>query len=130
MSKEIPKITDAEWIIMKLLWKKAPLTSSEIIKALKPVSKWNPKTIHTLISRLVEKKALRAQKDVSPFYLYYPLVNEDDCRKVETKSFLEKVYDGSFPLLVANFIKAEALTPQEINELRAILEDHQGDRGR
>lgn len=128
MTKEIPKISDAEWIIMKALWKKSPLTSSEIIKELKPISKWNPKTIHTLISRLVEKKALRAEKDVSPFYLYYPLVNEEECRKIETKSFLKKVYDGSFPLLVANFIKAEKLTPQEIEELRCILEEHQGDR--
>jgi BlaI family penicillinase repressor len=128
MAKEIPKISDAEWEIMKIIWKKSPLTSSEIIKELKPISKWKPKTIHTLISRLVEKKALRAEKGISPFYLYYPLVNQEECRKIETKSFLKKVYGGSFSLLVANFTKEQKLTPQEIEELKRILEERQDDR--
>jgi len=129
VSRKIPKISDAEWVIMKVLWKKSPLTSSDIIKELKPITTWNPKTIHTLISRLVEKKALGVEKDTAPFYLYYPLVSEEECRKIETKSFLKKVYDGSFPLLVANFVKEEKLTLQDIEELKRLLEENKNDRG-
>ena len=125
--KKGKKITDAELYIMKILWKKSPLPASQIIDELKEETQWNPKTIHTLISRLVAKSVIGVQKE-SPCKLYFPLVSEEYYRNVQTKSFLEKVYNGSFPLLIANFIKEEKLSDQEINELKTIL-DSQIDEG-
>lgn len=119
---EIPKISDSEWEVMKVLWKKSPLTSSEIIEILKGYISWNPKTIHTLISRLVNKNAIEVKKD-EPYYLYSPKISEEECRKVETKSFIKKVYDGSIHLLISNFIKDEKLSEQEIEELKHILDE-------
>ncbi|MCT8978432.1 BlaI/MecI/CopY family transcriptional regulator [Clostridium sp. CX1] len=118
--KELPKISDAEWQVMKVVWKKTPITSSEIIDGLKQDSLWSSKTIHTLISRLVKKEALGVEKN-SSHYLYYPLVSEEECKREETKSFLQKVYDGSINLLISNFIKEEKLTEEEIEELQSIL---------
>lgn len=122
MLSKTPKISDLEWEIMKVLWKKSPLTSSEIIEILKEYISWNPKTIHTLISRLVKKDAIEVKKD-TPFYLYYPKVSEEECRKTETKSFVKKVYNGSIHLLISNFIKNEKLSEEEIEELRKILDE-------
>ncbi|BAH07019.1 BlaI/MecI/CopY family transcriptional regulator [Clostridium kluyveri] len=122
MLSKTPKISDSEWEIMKVLWKKSPLTSSEIIEILKEYISWNPKTIHTLISRLVKKDAIEVKKD-TPFYLYYPKVSEEECRKTETKSFVKKVYNGSIHLLISNFIKNEKLSEEEIEELRKILDE-------
>jgi len=119
---KIPKISDSEWEVMKVLWKKSPLTSSQIIEILKEYSSWNPKTIHTLISRLVNKDAIRVKKG-GPFYLYSPNISEEECRKVETKSFIKKVYNGSINLLISNFIKDEKLSWKEIDELKQILDD-------
>ena len=118
---KIPKISDSEWEVMKVLWKKSPLTSSEIIGILKEYSSWNPKSIHTLISRLVDKDAIRVKKDES-FYLYSPNVSEEECRRVETKSFIKKVYDGSIHLLISSFVKDEKLSGKEIEELKQILD--------
>lgn len=120
--KIIPKISDAEWQVMKVLWKKAPLSSSQIIEVLKTNTTWSPKTVHTLIGRLVKKEALKVQKE-SPLNLYLPLITEAECRRRETRSFLQKVYDGSVHLLIANFIKEESLSPQEVQELKRILDD-------
>ena len=119
---KIPKISDSEREVMKVLWKKSPLTSSQIIEILKEYSSWNPKTIHTLISRLVNKDAIRVKKG-GPFYLYSPNISEEECRKVETKSFIKKVYSGSIKLLISNFIKDEKLSWKEIDELKQILDD-------
>lgn len=118
---KIPKISDSEWEVMKVLWKRSPLTSSEIIENLKERSSWSPKTIHTLISRLATKGAIYVKKD-EPFYLYSPNISEEECRKVETKSFIKKVYDGSIHLLVSSFIKDEKLSGKEIEELKQILD--------
>ncbi|APM39487.1 BlaI/MecI/CopY family transcriptional regulator [Clostridium kluyveri] len=122
MLRKTPKISDSEWEVMRVLWKKSPLTSSEIIEILKEYISWNPKTIHTLISRLVKKDAIEVKKN-TPFYLYYPKVSEEECRKTETKSFVKKVYNGSIHLLISNFIKNEKLSDEEIEELRKILDE-------
>lgn len=120
--KDLPKISDAEWQVMKALWLKSPITSAEIVDIVKQDTTWSPKTIHTLLSRLVKKGAVEVEKN-SPFYHYIPLVSEEDLRNVETKSFIKKIYDGSLSLLISNFIKEENFTPEEIEELKNILEE-------
>lgn len=115
------RISDAEWLVMKVLWQESPLTASYIIENLKPSTNWSPKTIQTLISRLVKKGALAVNKE-SSLNQYYPLVLEEDCMKEETKSFLQKVYGGSLHLLLTNFVKNENLSPKEIQELRNLLD--------
>lgn len=116
------KISDAEWLVMKVLWEESPLTTTKIIDRLKTETNWSPKTIHTLIGRLVKKEALGVNKD-APLYQYYPLVSQEDCMREETKSFLHKVYGGSFHLLLANFVNNENLSPQEIEKLRSLLDE-------
>lgn len=121
MGENIPKISDAEWQVMKVLWKKSPLTAAQIIDTLQPETKWNRKTIHTLIRRLVKKDVLGIKSE-NP-YMYYPLLEEELCMKEETKTFLEKVYDGSLQLLMTNFLKNEKLSKQEINKLKKLLDE-------
>ncbi|MFL0245692.1 BlaI/MecI/CopY family transcriptional regulator [Candidatus Clostridium stratigraminis] len=113
-------ISDSEWKVMKVLWKKSPILGHEIVEALEAVTGWNPKTIHTLIRRLVAKGAITAKKEKT-FYSYYASVSEDECVKEETKTFLKKCYDGSFNMLIANFIKDEKLSETDIKELEALL---------
>ncbi|MHB8074044.1 BlaI/MecI/CopY family transcriptional regulator [Desulfosporosinus fructosivorans] len=120
--QDIPQISDAEWLVMKVLWKESPLGSSDVINELKGTTEWKPKTIKTLLSRLVTKNAL--SYDIgSRGYSYFPLVSENECAKEETKSFLGRVYNGSLNLLVKNFIENKELSVEEIEELKNLLED-------
>lgn len=119
--KDIPKISEAEWQIMKILWNKEPVTSSEIIEMLKPVTEWSPTTIYTLISRLVNKKAVSIKEKSSP-RLYYSLISEEEYRRQENKSFLKKVYGGSLNLMLANIVDEHDLSDEEIEELKKILD--------
>jgi BlaI family transcriptional regulator, penicillinase repressor len=116
------KITDAEWLIMKVLWEESPLTTTKIIQVLSETINWSPKTIHSLISRLVKKEAIGINKESSQ-YRYYPLVDKADCVMEETRSFVQKVYDGSLKLMIANFIKDEKMSRNEIEELKRILDE-------
>ncbi|GGA49599.1 MULTISPECIES: BlaI/MecI/CopY family transcriptional regulator [Bacillaceae] len=120
MKKAECKISDAEWIVMKVLWEEAPLTSAMIVEAVSSNKNWSPKTIHSLISRLVKKGALGVNKEKS-LYEYYPLVDKRDCMLDETRSFIQKVYDGSIHLMLANFIKEEKISEKEIEELERLL---------
>jgi BlaI family transcriptional regulator, penicillinase repressor len=120
-------ISDSEWKVMKVLWKGSPKSGSEIVEALESDTDWNPKTIHTLIRRLVAKGAISAKKE-NTFYSYYAAVTEDECVKEETKTFLEKCFNGSFNMLISNFIKDEKLTEQELEELRSLLDSRKGSK--
>jgi len=119
----IPRISDAEWRIMKLLWEESPRTSNDIIELLDDAEEvdWNPKTIKTLLNRLVKKGALDYDQE-GRSYLYFPRVSESECRREERKSFLHRVYSGSLKPMLAAFIEDEQLTPEDIEELKSILE--------
>lgn len=113
-------IPDSEWKIMKVLWKRSPRLGSEIVEELEADTGWNPKTIHTLIRRLVSKGAITAKKE-NTYYSYYAAVTEAECVKEETKTFLEKCFDGSLNMLISNFIEDEKLSDKEIQELENLL---------
>ncbi|ETI69805.1 MULTISPECIES: BlaI/MecI/CopY family transcriptional regulator [Bacillaceae] len=128
MKKAECNISDAEWIVMKVLWEEtpSPLTSAKIVEAVSSNKKWSPKTIHSLISRLVKKGAIGVNKEM-PLYKYYPLVDKRDCVLEETRSFIQKVYDGSIHLMLANFIKEEKISEKEIEELERLLHKKNND---
>lgn len=119
--KELPQISTTEWQVMKVLWIKAPLTANEVITEIEGVTTWKPKTVKTLLGRLVKKRAIAFNKD-GLAYVYYPLVAEDECVKAESHSFLEKVFSGALNVMFANFLEEQKLSKEEIDELKRILD--------
>lgn len=119
--KKIPKISEAEWQVMKVLWRKSPLTANNIVEVLTLETAWKRETIRTLINRLVKKRALDFKKQ-SRQYLYFPLLNESECIREETKSFLDKVHGGSIEPMLAAFVESEKLSPERIARLKQILD--------
>ena len=119
--KTIPKISEAEWEVMKVLWAKAPLSASEIIERLAALDDWHPKTVKTLLNRLVKKKALGFQKE-GRAYFYRPLVKEAQCVKAVSETFLDRVFGGSLTPLLAHFVEHRKLSAAEIRELKRLLD--------
>lgn len=119
---EIPKISEAEWEVMKIVWTDSPRTSNQIIEALEDTKDWKPKTIKTLISRLVSKNAL-GFKEEGRKYLYFPIVNENECIRAENQTFLSKVYNGAIKNMLVSFIKESDLSKEDIDDLRRILDE-------
>lgn len=119
---EIPRISEAEWEVMKILWVKSPLSANQIIESLSGSNNWKPKTVKTLISRLVKKNAIGFTQD-NRLYYYYPLVDEDECLKAESQSFLNRVYGGALKPMLINFLREEKLSLDEIEELKRILDE-------
>ena len=118
--REFPKISNAEWEVMKIIWNNSEITSMDIIKELKGKVEWKPATVKSLINRLLNKNAISFNKLCNE-YLYYPLVSEDDCIKLESQSFINKVFDGSIKSMLLNFAKSEQLSETDIVELKNIL---------
>ncbi|GKX27549.1 transcriptional regulator [Vallitalea longa] len=126
MKKNIPSISDSELEVMKLIWKKNPITSDEIINSLADRMKWSPQTIKTFITRLVKKKAVSYNRE-GRNYLYYPITSQNEYVKAENRTFLQKMYDGAVGRLVCNFIEEEDLSEEDIDRLQEILDNKKKD---
>jgi BlaI family penicillinase repressor len=117
---EIPKISNAEWEIMKVIWNNSEITSAKIIQALKNKSKWKATTVKSLINRLLNKKAIGFTK-LGSEYFYYPLVSEDECIKSESKSFINRVFNGSINSMLITFVESKQISERDIDDLKNIL---------
>jgi BlaI family penicillinase repressor len=116
----VPKIGESEWYVMKALWEHAPLSGSDIVKAVSAETDWSQSTILTMVRRLVKKKAIGTQQhDVM---MYYPLVEEKEGKRIETDMFLKRVYEGSVNMLVKGFLESGNLSKEELEELKNMLD--------
>lgn len=120
--KNVPSISNSELEIMKIIWKKNPISSDEIILSLSDKIDWSAQTIKTFINRLLKKKAIDYDKS-GRNYMYYPLVSKKDFIKSENQSFLERIYNGAVNMLFLNFLEEEDLTEDEIEKLQNLLEN-------
>ncbi|MFH1881142.1 MAG: BlaI/MecI/CopY family transcriptional regulator [Planctomycetota bacterium] len=118
--KKTPKISDAEWEVMKVLWGTSPATANDIVKNLSGKTPWKRETIRTLINRLVQKKAVGFEKKGRQYH-YFPLVTEGECVRAEARSFLKRLGGGSIEPMLAAFVEEENLSPERIARLREIL---------
>jgi len=117
----LPQISDAEWVVMKVIWDKGPLTTNQVVNALDDQTDWKPKTIHTLLRRLARKGALAFAKQGRE-HLFRPLVDAQHCRHAASRSFLHRLFDGELGPFLASFLEQEKLSRAEIEELKRILD--------
>ena len=117
---QLLQISEAEYEVMKIIWKHAPINTNQVTEHLTKVTSWSPKTIHTLIKRLVQKNALSYTKD-GRIFVYTPLIREQDYLKQENSHFLQRFYDGNVSSMLTNFIKSDQISEKELDELRTLL---------
>ena len=111
-------INDCELPIMKFLWKKDGMTSSEIFADITG----NRSTLKTLLSRLVERGAVRAEEINRRNFRYFAAVTEEDYIESQRKTFLEKVFDGSAEKMLLNFVKEENVSADALRRLVDLIE--------
>lgn len=121
---KLPQISEAEFEVMKVVWKYAPINTNEVTEKLTQTTNWSPKTIQTMLKRLVSKKALTYEKQ-SRVFVYTPLVKEEEYIRQESNSFLKRYYDGNIASMLASYLEDDKLSDTEINTLRHLLSGHQ-----
>lgn len=117
-----PSISDAEWEVMNVLWETPAMTASEVADALAGKMQWHPKTVKTLLGRLVRKGVLGYRTDGNR-YVYSPAIQRRSYVREESASFLERVFGGETAPMLVHFVRNTRLTAEEIEELRRILDE-------
>lgn len=116
----LPQISEAEFEVMKVVWKHAPISTNEITERLLRSTVWSPKTIQTLIKRLVNKGALTYEKQGRVF-VYTPIVKENEYIDQKSNSFLERYYGGNITAMLSAYIENDKLSETDIEGLRSLL---------
>jgi BlaI family penicillinase repressor len=120
MRRDIPKVTDRELEIMELIWQNKEMAAVDIAAHfLKPENGGHFKnTTYTFIKRLVEKGLIERRE---PGFVCVPLFGRDEILISETKSFIDRVYQGSFNQLFTKFVENQALFDSELKELYDLI---------
>ena len=116
----LPQISEAEFEVMKVVWKFAPINTNEITERLLKTTTWSAKTIQTLIKRLVTKGALAYEKQ-GRIFVYTPLVKENEYINQQSNSFLNRFYDGDISAMLSTYLENDQLSETELQHLRSIL---------
>jgi predicted transcriptional regulator len=124
-------ITDAEIEILQTLWDEQPLSAQQIIERLQadaPLSS-HPKTVKTLINRLLKKGALGFQERERK-YFYYPLIARETFFAHKTSNFLDRFFDGELTPMVSFFSQQKKLDEKDLAELKELIRKLEADNDR
>ena len=121
MANPTAAISEAESHVMEVLWRRAPQSSTDIVSTVQSASDWHKKTIRTLLSRLLTKGAVHAEKD-GGCYLYSPTLSREQWQSQESHRLLDRVFNGRLSLLLAHFGEHGYLGAKDILELRRLLD--------
>lgn len=108
---------------MEALWEFSPQTASEVTKTLRPITNWAENTVRTLLTRLVEKGALKTGENASGTRTYLPAVRREACVRAEGESFMQRLFGGAAKPLLVHFAQNSKLTAEEVRELKKILDE-------
>lgn len=117
-------ISEAEWEVMEVLWREAPLTSREVVERLAGTTDWSPRTVKTLLGRLVRKGALVYRTQANR-YLYTPVVAKKDAVRAEGRSFVDRVFGGDEAQALLHFARQVELSEGELEHLRRLVEERE-----
>ena len=117
---DLPQISEAEFEVMKIVWKHAPISTNEITDKLLQTTSRSPKTIQTLIKRLVTKGVLAYEKQ-SRMFVYTPVVKKSEYIGQKSNSFLKRYYNGEISAMVSAFIENDRLSETDVEHLWLIL---------
>jgi BlaI family transcriptional regulator, penicillinase repressor len=115
-------ISEAEAVIMEVLWRHAPRTAEDILTEVGTQQNWQEGTVKSLLNRLLTKKAVKAERD-GRRYLYSPRLTREQYVSQESKGLLDRLFEGRVAPLVAHFSEQRKLTKKDIAELRKLLEE-------
>jgi BlaI family penicillinase repressor len=120
---QTPDLPESEWAVMETLWENSPLTAAEVARTLRPATHWADNTVRTLLTRLVDKCALKTSKNAKGTRTFRPAVSREACVKAEGESFLRRIFGGAAKPLLVHFAQNSTLTAAEVKELKRLLDE-------
>ena len=103
------------------MWSLGTANATEVVETLAGQNSWSPRTVRTLLGRLVKKGAL-GYREQGREYLYHPLIDERSTELEASRSFLDRVFDGKLAPFLAGFVESGDYSNADLEALKRIVE--------
>ena len=114
------ELTEAEWIIMKVVWENEPCAAGTVQDALANSKDWAYSTVKTTMDRMANKGFLKIQK-IRNLQLFSSVISEVDAKRGEFRKMLKRAFDGALTPMMQFLIDHEGLSKTESAQLRKLV---------
>ncbi len=122
--ERVMQLSETEWKVMKVVWKRHPSSVRDVHGVLERETGWAYSTVKTILTRLVEKGALRVSKRANASF-FEPLLSPGEAKGSALRGLLDRAFDGTFGSLVHHLLDARSLSRGEREELRRLLDEEE-----
>jgi BlaI family penicillinase repressor len=118
--KQAVELTEAEWEIMKVVWRKQPCTAGTIQEMLAKSRDWAYSTVKTTMDRMAVKGFLEIER-MRNLQLFRSCISEVEARRGELRKMLKRAFDGAITPMMQFLIEHEGLSKEEASQLRKLV---------
>ena len=119
-----PELTEAEWVIMKVVWEHEPCAAGTVQEDLANSKDWAYSTVKTTMDRMANKGFLKIQK-IRNLQLFSSVISEVDAKRGEFRKMLKRAFDGALTPMMQFMIEQEGLSKTELTQLRKLVNQAQ-----
>jgi BlaI family transcriptional regulator, penicillinase repressor len=125
-----PQPTEVELAILRVLWDRGPSTVREVhdvLRGQRDRQETGYSTTLKMMQVMTDKGLLKRDESRRP-QVYRPAVAEDETQRRMVDDLVRRVFGGSARKLVLRAVESEHVTPDELAEIRRLLEQMEGDK--
>jgi BlaI family penicillinase repressor len=119
-SKPNAELTEAEWVIMKVVWENEPCAAGTVQEALANSKDWAYSTVKTTMDRMANKGFLKIQK-IRNLQLFSSAISDVDAKRGEFRKMLTRAFNGALTPMMQFLIEHEGLSKAESAQLRKLI---------
>lgn len=117
------RLHEGELNVMELLWSNKILAAKDIAKIIKEYIGWEKNTTYTVIKRLIDKGAIKREE---PGFFCRAVISKEKVQIIETQVLLDKLFGGSFNVMLKEYLKSTKMKTEDFLELQRIVDEYRG----
>jgi len=125
MAGSTPRPSDAELRIIEILWDQGPSTVRQVHEALETETGY---TTTLKLLQIMHHKSLASRDESGHAHIYEAAISREDLQRSQTVDLADRVYSGSAGRLALHALADRGATPEELAEIRALIEQMEEDR--
>lgn len=102
-----------------IIWQHEPLSTSELVRLAGEELGWKRTTAYTVLKRLSERGIFQNKNGTVT-----SLISREEFYSMQSEKFVEETFQGSLPAFLAAFTKRKELTPEEVAEIRRLIDSY------
>jgi predicted transcriptional regulator len=121
----LPRPTDAELAILRVLWKHGPRTVRQVQEALEAERPTGYTTVLKLL-QIMADKGLVLRDETTRSHVYRPRLAEVETQSQLVDDLVDRAFGGSAPELVLRALSTKRASPEELDQIRKLLDELEG----